>query len=448
MDLCTDAGVLVAQISRTVRDRLRLSSTRRSTTRWCGVAVLILVGVLLCLSRPVSAYSVLAHESIVDGVWDDAIVPILTARFGSADAATIAKARAYAYGGSVMPDMGYYPFGSRFFSNLLHYTRSGDFVEALIRDARDVNEYAFALGALAHYVADSTGHPHGVNPAVAMQYPKLRARLGDEVKYAQDPKRHVRVEFAFDVMQVARGSYLPQAYRDFIGFEIPKHLVERVFRETYGLPMKEIFASEDLAIGTFRYAVSAAIPLMTQVAWERKRHDIENLVPKAERNAFVYVYPPNQYEQDFGTTYRRPGLFARFFAFVVRVIPKVGPFKVLGFRIPTNEMEQLLAGSLKSSQESYRAALDRLSQNNLQLLNMDVDTGELTERGADSLADDTYADLLNRLTSKKLGDVPDAIRADIARFYGAVNPVAEHDTKERKALAKIQQQLARLSRGT
>jgi hypothetical protein len=383
---------------------------------------------------------------MIDAVWDDTIVSMLTARFGAADAATIAKARAYAYGGSVMPDMGYYPFGSHFFSNLLHYTRSGDFVEALIRDAGDVNEYAFALGTLAHYVADSTGHPDGVNPAVAIQYPKLRARFGDGVTYAQDPKRHVRVEFAFDVVQVARGSYLPQAYRDFIGFKIPKHLVERAFRGTYGLRMKEIFASEDLAIGTFRYAISAAIPLMTQVAWELKHHELEKLAPNVQRNAFVYVYAPHQYEEDFGTTYRRPGLFARFVAWVVRVVPKVGPLRVLGFRLPTEQTEQLLANSLRSSEESYRAALDRVSQNDLQLLNTVVDTGELPARGAYSLADDTYAELLDRLTSKELVDVPEAIRADIVRFYGPIDPFATHDKKERKTLAKIQQQLARLGR--
>jgi hypothetical protein len=383
---------------------------------------------------------------MIDAVWDETIAPMLTTRFGAEDAATIAKARAYAYGGSIMPDMGYYPFGSRFFTNLLHYARSGDFVAALIRDARDVNEYAFALGALAHYVADSTGHPRGVNPAVAMQYPKLRARFGDAVTYADDPKRHVRLEFAFDVVQIARGSYLPQSYRDFIGFEFSKHLVERAFRETYGLEMKDIFASEDLAIGTFRFAVGALIPQMTQVAWVKKRHEIGNLAPNVERNAFVYVYPPQQYVEDFGTTYRRPGPFARFFVWVVRVIPKVGPFKVLGFRTPTDEIEQLLAGSLRASHESYRAALDHLSQNTLQLLNTDFDTGELTNRGEYKLADDTYAELLNRLTSKESADVPDAMRADIIRFYVPANPVAAQDKKERKALARIEQQLARLGR--
>ncbi|PYR70281.1 MAG: hypothetical protein DMF88_03330 [Acidobacteria bacterium] len=250
------------------------------------VAVLLLIGAL-ALARPAAGYSVLAHESMIDGAWDDVIAPMLKARFGAAGAETIKNARAYAYGGSIMPDMGYYPFGSHLFTNLLHYTRSGDFVEALIRDARDVNEYAFALGALAHYVADSTGHPLGVNRAVPLEYPKLRAKFGNEVTYVEDPKRHIMVEFAFDVVQVAKGAYLPQAYHDFIGFEVANDLVERAFHETYGLEMKDVFASEDLAIGTFRYAVSKTIPQMTQVAWEKERDKIEKLAPNVQQSAFV-----------------------------------------------------------------------------------------------------------------------------------------------------------------
>jgi len=385
---------------------------------------------------------------MIDAVWEKTITPMLKARFHVTDTETIARARAYAYGGSVMPDMGYYPFGSHFFTNLLHYTRSGDFVQALIRDARDVNEYAFALGALAHYVADSTGHPLGVNPAVAMQYPKLRARYGDEVTYVEDPKRHVRVEFAFDVVQIANGSYLPQAYRDFIGFEIPKQLIEQAFRETYGLEMKEIFANEDMAIGTFRYAVSSLIPQMTQVAWEQKRGDIRKLAPNAERNTFVYAYSPQQYQKDFGTMYRRPGLFARFFVWVVRVVPKVGPFKVFGFSTPTDGAEQLLAKSLTSSHDRYRTQLESLERNSLRLPNRDFDTGEPTRRGEYALADDTYAELLDRLTAGKDRNVPVAMRTDLARFFGTIDPAAAHNKKERKALTKLQEQLAELTQQT
>jgi zinc dependent phospholipase C len=372
------------------------------------------------LPRPALAYSVLAHESLVDSAWDAVIVPMLKSRYANADANALNEARAYAYGGSVMPDMGYYPFGSHFFTNLLHYTRSGDFIEQLVREAQNVNEYAFALGALAHYVADSTGHPLGVNRAVPIEYPKLRARYGDEVTYIEDPKRHIMVEFAFDVVQVASGAFLPQAYHNFIGFEVATDLVERAFHNTYGIEMKDVFASEDLAVGTFRYAVSTTIPQMTQVAWEKKRDEIEKLVPNVQRNAFVYTYTRAQYEREFGTKYQRPGLFARFFVWVVRVLPKVGPFKPLAFKTPSLEAERLFTDSFKAARERYRTLLQSVRGNRFDLRNTDFDTGEPTRRGEYKLADETYAELVARLKNKT--NVPPGIRADIARFYGTATP--------------------------
>ena len=427
-----------------MRDGIRLTSNRRSSTRRCSIAALLLLGAL-SFARPASAYSVLAHESMIDMAWDQVIAPMLKARFGNADAAAIKSARAYAYGGSVMPDMGYYPFGSHLFTNLLHYTRSGDFVEALIRDARDVNEYAFALGALAHYVADSTGHPLGVNRAVPVEYPKLRAKFGNEVTYVEDPKRHVMVEFAFDVVQVANGVYLPQAYHDFIGFQVATDLLERAFRETYGLDMKDVFASEDLAIGTFRYAVGTVIPQMTQVAWEKKRDEIEKVSPSVQRSAFVYSYTRQQYDTDFGAMYRRPGVFARVFVWIVRVLPKIGPLKALAFKAPNAEAERLFIDSFTTSRDRYRAQLAAVRDNRLDLRNTDFDTGQSTRRGEYSLADDTYAELLERLSSHQPVAVPAAMRADIMRFYGNVESTAAvSNKKERKTLEKIQQELAQL----
>ena len=238
--------------------------------------------------------------------------------------------------------------------------------------------------------------------------------------YVEDPKRHIMVEFAFDVVHVANGAYLPQAYHDFIGFEVAKDLVERVFHETYGLEMKDVFASEDLSIGTFRYAVSKTIPQMTQVAWEKERDEIEKLAPNVQQSAFVYTYTRQQYEKDFGAEYRRPGIFARFFVWVVRVMPKIGPFKALAFRTPTPEAEKLFTDSFKTSRDRYRMLLAAVRSNQLDLRNTDFDTGQPTHRGEYKLADETYAELASRL--KKVPDAPDGIRADIARFYGTQTP--------------------------
>ncbi len=328
---------------------------------------------LLLAPRPTAAYSVLSHESMVDSAWDDVIVPMLKARFRAADATTIKNARAFAYGGSVIQDLGYYPFGSHFFTNLVHYTRSGDFVESMIRGARDVNEYAFALGALAHYTSDTTGHPLAVNRAVPLVYPKLRVKFGDDVTYAEAPKNHIMVEFAFDVVQVANGAFLPEGYHDLVGFQVATDLLERAFHDTYGLEMKDVFASEDLAIGTFRYSVGTLIPQITGVAWEKKRSDIEKLRPNVERSAFVYTYTRQQYEKEFGKGYKRPGIFARLFVFVVRVLPNIGPLKALAFKAPTPEAERLFGESFKAGRDRYRARLQAARENRLNLVNADFD---------------------------------------------------------------------------
>jgi len=206
-----------------------------------GLVKCVIVGTIvfagLCAPKPGEGYSVLAHEANIDALWDSAIKTLLQARFPEATPEQLVQARAYAYGGCVIQDLGYYPFGSRFFSNLLHYVRSGDFVDALIRDAQDIDEYAFALGALGHYAADNSGHPLAVNRAVPLMYPKLKAEFGNTVTYVQSPKSHVLVEFSFDVVQVAAGAYAPEAYHGYIGFKVAKPALERAFLDTYGIEM-------------------------------------------------------------------------------------------------------------------------------------------------------------------------------------------------------------------
>src|SRR5215475_14329023 len=198
--------------------------------------ILLGLTVIFTLVQPnLYAYSVLTHEAIVDSAWKESIQPLLTQRFPRANTQQLRTARAYTYGGCIIQDMGYYPFGSRFFTDLVHYVRSGDFVINLLREAQDLNEYAFALGALAHYAADTEGHLIGINRSVPLVYPKLQQKFGSVVTYADDKTSHLRVEFSFDVLQVSRGNYAPDSYHEFIGFEVSKEVLERAFRDTYGL---------------------------------------------------------------------------------------------------------------------------------------------------------------------------------------------------------------------
>ena len=349
---------------------------------------------------PARAYSVLAHEANVDAMWDNAIVPVLKQRFPHATADELRDARAYAYGGCVIQDLGYYPFGSHLFSDLLHYIRSGDFVWRLIANAKDVNDLAFGLGALAHYAADSNGHPLATNRAVPMVYPKLREKYGSWVTYAQSPRSHVLVEFSFDVVQAASGVYASESYHKFIGFEVAMPALEQAFRETYGLEIRDLFGDVDLAIGTYRHAVSEIIPEMTKVAWRDKQKEILKVSPQMKEAGFVFRLTRRDYEKEYGVDYAKPKWWARLFGVMFKLLPKVGPFAPLSFKVPTPEAEQLFLQSFEATQQRYRALLVEMRTKEPKLPNVDLDTGYPTAPGEYSLADKTCAKLMKELDKR------------------------------------------------
>src|ERR1700745_3366369 len=264
------------------------------------VGTVLLIVLMSCSSS--SAYSVLTHEEVVDLLWSDEIQPLLLNRYPGLTEEQITEAHAYAYGGAVIQDLGYYPFGSREFSDLVHYVRSGDFVQELLLESQDVNEYAFALGALSHYASDIAGHP-AVNQAVAIQYPKLRARFGKSVRYAQDKTAHLKTEFGFDMVQVAKNRYASQQYHDFIGFQVSKPLLARTFPIVYGVELKAVLTREDLAVGSYRFAVSRLIPQMTQVALQTHKKDLMRETPNFAKRRFLYRLSRSGYEKEWGKDY-------------------------------------------------------------------------------------------------------------------------------------------------
>jgi zinc dependent phospholipase C len=356
----------------------------------------LLLAIVAIAARPARAYSVLAHESNIDALWDARIRPLLLAKYPGTSAAALAAARAYAYGGSAIQDLGYYPFGSHFFTNLVHYVKTGDFVDAMLRDAQDVNEYAFAIGALCHYESDNEGHRIAVNRAVPLIYPKLRKKFGDSVPYDRAKKEHVLVEFAFDVILVANGGYKLEAYHDVIGFQVAKPVLERAFHDTYGLEMKDVFLGEDLAIGTFRHAVGTTIPNVTKVAWEKKQDQIRKTTPGVLREQFVLTMPRSTYDREFGTDYMKPHGFARVLGFLYNLLPKIGPLRPLSFKVPTPEAERLFLDSLQRTRERFDTALRDLRAGTLRLANMNLDTGKPFAPGDYRLADDTVRELDKR----------------------------------------------------
>ena len=413
---------------------------RLVTNHFVHTMALVLAVCLFCC--PVWGYSVLTHEQVVDLMWKDQIQPLLLKRFPGASEDDLLKAHAYAYGGSLVQDMGYYPFGSMFFSDLVHYVRSGDFVNALLHDSADVNEYAFALGALSHYAADNSGHPT-INLVVALEFPKLKKKYGNTVTYADDPKAHIRTEFGFDMVQVAKNRYTSDRYHDMIGFEVAKPLLQRAFQETYGLKLEDVFGSVDMAIGSYRRSVSKMIPEMTRVALLSRKDVIVKDTPNFNRKKFLYYLSRSNYEHEWGTVYRKPGVGSRILAFFLKLIPKVGPFKAVNFKIPTKQTEDMYIKSVNATVENYSVLLHQVNSNNLDLLNRDFDTGRETRPGEYGLTDKTYAELIDKLASKNSDPLEPALRDNLLHFYS--DPDAHVATrKDAKAWQKLQDELESL----
>lgn len=386
---------------------------------------------LLLASTRAFGYSVLAHESLVDSEWKRSVAPAIKQRFPGISDEQLMNARAYAYGGCIIQDLGYYPFSSHLFSDLVHYVRSGDFVENLIKDSQTPEEYGFALGALSHYAADNYGHP-ATNHSVALLYPKKRAKFGDSITFAQYPTGHLQTEFSFDVVQVAKGRYASEAFHSFIGFEVADKLLARAFEETYGLPLKDVLPNIDMSIGTYRWTVGSLLPQMTKVALASHQKDFE------KNNLFRYSRA--EYEKNFGRSYYRPGWFSRFLAAIFRIMPNFGPFKALHFRAPTPQVESLFLASQKDSNTHYLEYLSEVREHGLDLRNTNLDDGKAVSPGEYSFTDKTYAKLAQKLAEHP-EDLNSKVRENILSFYARPQtpPSSKHDREEwTKTLAAVE----------
>src|SRR5439155_63457 len=187
-----------------------------------------------------------------------------------------------------------------------HYVRSGDFILNMIRESQELNEYAFALGALSHFAADNNGHRMATNVSLPLLFPKLRLKFGDSITYADDPFSHTKTEFGFDVFQAAKSRYASDAYKSFIGFEVAKPVLQRAFQDTYGMKIEHVFLNLDLALGSYQRAVGTILPALTKVAWQIKSQEIRKDAPGITRKKFLYNLSRSSYEKNWGATYERP----------------------------------------------------------------------------------------------------------------------------------------------
>ncbi|GAA4328174.1 zinc dependent phospholipase C family protein [Flaviaesturariibacter amylovorans] len=386
--------------------------------------IALFLALLLAPARA-EAYSVLTHQAIIDAVWESSMRPLLRARFPDAGADAWKEARAAAYGGALTPDIGYYPGGSKLFTNLVHYTRSGDFVQALLREAHSIQEYAFALGVLSHYHADRWGHGIGTNQSVPIVYPKHHHDRRS-VTYEEDPIAHQRVEFGFDVLQTARGNYASEAYHDFIGFRVEDSLLGRAFRSTYGLELKDVYPQFARSVNTLRFCVRSLFPLITRAAWQNRKPEIRAARPGVTARSFAYRMRRKEYQKAFGGKKDRPGFGVRMLAGLIWLLPKVGPLKPLKFRVPGREAEKLFVKSFDTVTHFLGRDMAAIVHSGRPSIpNYDFDTGEPTKKGGYALADDTYRRLLLRLYDDGFKGLDGPLRQNILDFYGKEAPASQ-----------------------
>jgi hypothetical protein len=408
----------------------------------------LLLGLLLLAQRPAKAYSVLSHQASIDSCWLPCLRPAIERRFPGGTPDELREAKAYAYGGSIIQDMGYYPFGSALFTNLTHYVRSGDFVENLLKEAHDRNEYAFALGALAHYAADIYGHEMGINKSVPLLFPKLKAEYGPVVTYEQDPVAHGRTEFAFDVTQLAAGRYRSAAYHDFIGFKVSRESLERAFARTYGLELKQIIFNVDLALGSYRFAVRNLIPLASRAAWRANRHELRKVNRRIRRRDYVYKQGKEEFEKEYGTAYEHPKFGARIVAGIINILPKVGKLRSLKFIAPSPDAQALFRASFQQTMSTLCTFTNEqmaIAKPTPELENTDFDTGHPTKLGEYSLADRTYGEWVRELAKNDFKDISSPMRQNILAFFAdASKAPIDVEEKEKENRMKTEEALARL----
>ena len=386
--------------------------------------ICLIAAFLLINSSVTKAYSVLTHEALIDASWAKNIRPLLKLKFPAATDEDFKKAHAYAYGGCLLPDMGYFPFGSLYFTDLAHYVRSGDFVENLLNESKNINEYAFALGALCHYMADKYGHSLGTNHVVPMVYPKMKQQFGTVVTYGENHITHSRVELSFDVLEIAKGNYAAEAYHDFIGFDVARPVLEKAFLKTYGQDINTVFGNLDLAISTYRWSVKSLMPTVTRAAWRMRKDEILKANPSANAHSFHYKMKRKAYIKEFGSSRTKGNLGERFVAFLIRILPKVGPLKALAFKDPGPKGEETFIKSFDTVLVHYHAALAYLHNKPLALPDVDYDTGKPTHIGEYELADKSYGKLIENLENTKFNNLTQRLKQNIVNFYDKADTAA------------------------
>jgi len=396
--------------------------------------VVFIIALLSLFSTPqLHAYSVLTHEQIIDLAWQDSIVPLLLREYPGLTQQQLDEAHSYAYGGCAIQDLGYYPFGSGFFSDLTHYVRTGDFIRSLFRNQKNPDELAFAIGALSHYIGDTEGHADAVNPSVAIEFPALAAKYGPSVNYAQGRHQHIQTEFAFDVNQVSKRHFAPLEYLNHVGLHVPQQLIDKAFFDTYGISAHKLTGGHNPTMRVYRFGVRSFIPRIAyaEALLHRNVKRFPADLPTPAHDAYLAQLTTVAAAEDWNA-YRKkhPGFKTRFIAILISITPRIGLARELSLRGPTPQTEQLYIESINRTTANLRRLLRQYDTIQARLTNRDLDTGDPVKPGRYSLSDTTYAHLLDAVTKDPTVIIPTELRNQLVAYYA--DPSAPILTKKNK----------------
>ncbi|GAA4493175.1 hypothetical protein GCM10023172_01400 [Hymenobacter ginsengisoli] len=379
---------------------------------------IVLLSYLLLFGHSAAAFSALTHQAVVDSCWTRNLVPVLERHYAGATPAQLREARSYAYGGALLQDLGYYPGNGALFSDLTHYVRTGDFVRALLEEARDRNELAFALGALAHYAADGVGHPVGTNAVTDLVFPELYPRLGTPITYAQAPHQHAQVEFAFDVAQVQAGYYRSEDFHEAIGLRVSRSVLERAFQRTYELRLGQVLPHVGPGLAAFRFVSAELLPAAVRASEYVPAGQLRQL-PAPERQRYYERINTGHFRRRRGPRPDHLSLGMHVLVWLRPALPRLGVAPLLAFRPLPPAAFATMQASFGEALVRYQAMLAHLAT---PLPNLNLDTGQPTRAGVYALADRTYAGWVQRLARTRHLELATAVQENLRLFYTAGPP--------------------------
>lgn len=400
--------------------------------------------VLLAFPRLGDAYSVQTHEQLIDLAWKDSIRPLLLERYPHLTEAQIREAHAYAYGGCAIQDLGYYPFGNPFLSNLTHYVRPGDFIISLIDNAQNADELAFAIGALSHYVGDTIGHSEAINEAVGIEFPKLAKKYGPVVTYDEDEHAHVRTEFAFDVNEISKRRFAPSAYLKHVGLAVPIPLLRRALFQTYGVDLYDVIGHRKPVLTGYRFAVRSFLPRIAYAEVVLHKNGFPPDTPSDALDKLNRNLAQSDFENGWDQYRKNPGIGTHLLAYILFILPRIGPLADAAIRGPNANTQVSYVASLNHSIDSLRHILANFDSVAYLVPNRDLDTGGMVRPGTYRLTDQTYAKLIDFLARTPTRPIPFDLKQAVANYYS--DPTAPIVTKkDAQEWAKLQTELKTLA---